>query len=187
MSIGIVSRRYASALMEYASSKDAAEQTYAHAVVLTAAFPSIPNFRQILSDPSVLQHNKLEYLENIVGGVCGQVSPVMGSFISLLTKEKRSELFGDILLNYMDMYRLKHNIISVCLISAQPVDGNTRKRLETVVNPDGNHTVEWSEKIDPSIMGGFKLLLDDRLMDASVKTKLDKIKKLLIDNNNRIV
>lgn len=187
MSIGIVSRRYASALLEYANSKDAAGQTYTDAVALTTALSSISNCRQILSDPSVLQHDKYRYLVNIITGVCGQVSSVMDSFIVLLSKEKRSELFGDILHNYIELYRLKHNIVSVSLISAQPVGDIAKKRIETIINPSGNLTVEWSEKVDTSLIGGFRLLLDDRLMDASVQTRLDKIKKLLIENNNRIV
>lgn len=187
MSVGIVSKRYAVALLEFANSKDAARQTYADASAIMVSLSSIPNYRQILSNPTVSQAQKTEYLENVVRGVCGQVSPVMDSFISLLTREKRSEMFGDMLHNYLDLYRVEHNIINAYLISAQPVDASTIKHLESVINPDGKYSVEWTQKIDTTLIGGFKLLLDDRLLDASVKTRLDNIKKLLIDNNNRLV
>ncbi|MCQ2059221.1 MAG: ATP synthase F1 subunit delta [Bacteroidaceae bacterium] len=187
MSVGIISKRYAVALLEYANSRNAAGKMYSDASAITVSLSSIPNYRQILSDPTVSSEQKAEYLENIVKGVCGQVSPVLDSFISLLTKEKRSEMFGDILHNYSALYRLEHNIVSACLMSAQPVDEGSIKHLESVINPDGKYSVEWSLKIDSSLIGGFKLLLDDRLLDASVKTRLGNIKKLLIDNNNRIV
>jgi F-type H+-transporting ATPase subunit delta len=47
--------------------------------------------------------------------------------------------------------------------------------------------VEWSHSVDSSLEGGFVLLVDGYRLDASVAWQLQRIRKELIEKNNRII
>jgi F-type H+-transporting ATPase subunit delta len=60
------------------------------------------------------------------------------------------------------------------------VDDIVRKKITDLVSGIFKTTVELKETIDPEIIGGFILQIDDKYIDASIKNKLRKIKKELI-------
>ena len=98
---------------------------------------------------------------------------------------------GDCLLfmavSYQDLYRLKNGIVPVELITATPVGDERRARLKQLVENVEQGRVEWTHTVDPSLDGGFVLLVDGFRLDASVAGKLQRIRKELIEKNNRII
>ena len=90
-------------------------------------------------------------------------------------------------ISYQDLYRLRNGIVPVQLITATPVGDERRARLKQLVENVEHGSVEWTHSVDPSIDGGFVLLVDGFRLDASVAGKLQRIRKELIEKNNRII
>ena len=71
-------------------------------------------------------------------------------------------------------------------MTARPVPG-LKERLQDVLGKKTGSEVFLEEKTDPSVLGGFVLDVDDLRLDASVSGQFRKLRRELIENNNRIV
>jgi F-type H+-transporting ATPase subunit delta len=66
------------------------------------------------------------------------------------------------------------------LTTAVTVDEKIRKQITDLISDVFKTNIELKENIDPEIIGGFILQIDDNYIDASIRNKLRKIKKELI-------
>jgi F-type H+-transporting ATPase subunit delta len=89
--------------------------------------------------------------------------------------------------SYQSLYRIHNGIVPVQLVTAVPVGNKYRDRLKKLVEKVKHGKMEWMQTVDPSIEGGFVLQIDGYRLDASVATRLRRIRKELIDKNNRII
>ena len=71
-------------------------------------------------------------------------------------------------------------------MTAAPVAG-LKDRLQAALSEKTGVSVILEEDVDPEILGGFVLSIDDLRMDASVEGQFRLLRRELIDNNNRIV
>ena len=82
---------------------------------------------------------------------------------------------------------MRNGIVPVELVTATQVGDERRERLKQLVENVEHGKVEWKHTVDPSIEGGFVLMVDGYRMDASVAWQLQRIRKELIEKNNRII
>jgi F-type H+-transporting ATPase subunit delta len=73
------------------------------------------------------------------------------------------------------------NIIPVTLISATGLSKSSKDKILSKVKVSGS--IELTEEIDPSLIGGFIVRIGDIQVDASVNSQLKKLKIDLITNN----
>ena len=71
-------------------------------------------------------------------------------------------------------------------MTAAPVDG-LKERLEKLFHERTGAEIQIHEKVNPEILGGFVFEMDGYMLDASVETQLRRIRRQLIEKNNRIV
>ncbi len=98
------------------------------------------------------------------------------SFVKLLIKNKRLNVFKQILDSYQRIILEHNNIKTVHIISAIQID------IKDIVEKLEEHfgsKVMVKHKIDPSLLGGFKLMIDSRMLDCSIKSKLNAIQRQL--------
>ena len=67
------------------------------------------------------------------------------------------------------------------LTTASEVNSKTIKKIEELLGKELNATIELSTKVDPEIIGGLVLRLNDNQYDASIATQLKKIKQNLLE------
>ena len=72
------------------------------------------------------------------------------------------------------------------LVSAANVPG-LKERLETMLTQRTGALVQIEEEVQPDLVGGFIVEIDGMRMDASVQEQIRRLRRELIDNNNRIV
>jgi F-type H+-transporting ATPase subunit delta len=101
-------------------------------------------------------------------------------FVDLLLSNNRESYLYLILLKYMDLYREQQHIFKATVTSAATLDQAVVARLSTLVEKKRKGKLELELKIDPTIVGGFILDLDNTRWDASVRRQLQQIKNELI-------
>ena len=138
-----------------------------------------------ITDPTLSISDKCSLLETAVTDGKKALSGSAKSFFKLAAGRGDCLLFMAV--SYQDLYRLKNGIVPVQLIPATPVGDERKARLKKLVENVEHGNVEWTHTVDPSIDGGFVLLVDGFRLDASVAGKLQKIRKELIEKNNRII
>jgi F-type H+-transporting ATPase subunit delta len=110
----------------------------------------------------------------------GNIEKITLSLIDLTVKNGRESFIPAIARNFIHETKKYRGITESVLTTAVKVDDEVKKQITTLISDIFKTTVELKETVDPEIIGGFILQIDDNYIDASIKNKLRKIKKELI-------
>lgn len=172
MDIGVISVRYARALIKSATEAKHEDQVYKEMQTLMASFLEVPELRFTIDNPMLDKGTKRQLLET----ACGKgLTELTQRFIALVLQEGRESTLQFMAASYITLYRKQKNITRGRLITATPVSAETEQRMRKMVESRTNGTVEFESEVNPEIIGGFILEYDTYRMDASVKTKLNNI------------
>ena len=172
MDIGVISVRYARALLKSATDQKLDEQVYQEMMLLAKSFLEVPQLRQTIDNP-MLSKDKKEMLLQTASGE--KVSTLTKSFIRLVLKEDREKVIQFMANSYVTLYRKQKNVIRGKLTTAARVSAQTEQKMRKMVESKTNGTVEFETEVNPDIIGGFILEYDTFRMDASVRSKLNTI------------
>lgn len=176
MNLGVISVRYARALIKSAIEEKQEERVYQELMTLADSYIHVPNLRWAIDNPMLDKAKKEELLITACGGSATEMTK---SFIRLVLKEGRENMLQFMANAYATLYRQQKNIISGRLITATAVSPETEQRMKQMVENRTQATVEFQTELDSGIIGGFILEYDSYRMDASVRTKLNSILKQL--------
>ncbi len=177
MDNGRISVRYARALFQTAQEQGCEAEVYdgltrfAHNYLL-----AIAQFNEVLADPIVAREEKVKLLEMAVG------EPIHGclkQFIAFVADQKREDKMFLIAMKYMEMYREKHHILSTQVTTATQLPEETYDKIKAFVKQTFDADAELDVHIDPSLIGGFILDIENSRMDASVVGQLNALKNKL--------
>ena len=172
MDIGVISVRYARALLKSATDQKLEDKVYQEMMTLANSYLEVPQLRQTIDNP-ILSKDKKETLLQTAAGE----KPCMltKSFISLVLKEDRENVIQFMANSYVTLYRKQKNVIRGKLTTAARVSAQTEQKMRQMVESKTNGTVEFETEVNPDIIGGFILEYDTFRMDASVRSKLNTI------------
>ena len=184
MNTGPIAHRYAKALMKYVQEAGAGEKLYSQACVLVLRMQDLRQLADAIEKhPEVSLERKLEIIESALGE---PMVEELRRFVVLVYEHKRIEHFERMLYSFIEQYRSANGIMVGKLVTAAPVVG-LKERLQTALSEKIGVSVLLEEGVNPEILGGFVLNIDDLMMDASVEGQFRLLRRELIDNNNRIV
>lgn len=184
MNVGMISKRYAKALYEYAKEQKAEEAVYAEMKKLADGFMNEPRLRMAMDNPTLTKTDKLKLIKAAIGG---KKDAVLDQFFGLVLKNRREVYLQSIALSYKDIYCEEKQINTAKLITASPVDKHVIEKVKGLLQGIKSGTLEFETKVDPDTEGGFILFIDTYRLDASVKTQLSRIRKQFILENSKIV
>ena len=184
MNTGPIAHRYAKALLKYSQETGAGEQIYSQACVLVFRMQELRQLADaVQKHPEISLERKLELLASALGE---PIDAQLRRFVVLVHDHKRMEYLERMLYSFVEQYRSAHSIMVGKLVTAAPVAG-LKDRLQEVLSAKAGVSVLLDEEVDPSVLGGFVLSIEDMRMDASVAGQFRLLRRELIDNNNRIV
>lgn len=186
MEVGILSMRYAKALMEYAREKGVEDILYKEFTTLSNSFTKHPALREALDNPVISAEEKMKLVCIATVGN-GQPSEAFKRFINLVLEHRREGYLQFMGLMYLELYRKLRHIGVGKLITAVPVNKATEERIRSAAASALHATMELTTVVDPSIEGGFIFDINDFRLDASIATQLKRVKQQFIDKNRRIV
>ena len=173
MDIGVISIRYARALLKSASAANLEAQVYQDMMLLAKSYIDVTALRSTIDNPMLAKEKKQMLLETAIGGE--KSSSLSKDFIALVLKEGRESMIQFMANSYVTLYRQQKNIILGKLTTATQVSATIEQKMRSVVEGKTQGTVEFETQVDPDIIGGFVLEYDTYRMDASVKSKLNTI------------
>jgi F-type H+-transporting ATPase subunit delta len=176
MNTGIISVRYARALLKSAAASGDKEKVFSDMQELASNFVKLPGLRKTMENPTVGKDDKEQLLRTACGG---NPCKLTCSFIKLVLKEGREDMVQFMANSYISLYRSDRNIVPARLTTAVPVDETVRSKFNNVVKKRTKADIEFEIKVDADIIGGFILEYDTYRMDASVQSQLRNILKQL--------
>ena len=174
--------RYARALNEYAKQHSAQDSIYDQCKKALIEFRGFMALKQLLGNPLLKIDERYAILSAVFGH---QTGPVLSRFLHFLTENKREDYIQEIIVRFVRMYREEHRILNAVLITASEADIKTEKLILEMVTKRTGSTVELEKKIDPELIGGFVLELDNLRWDASLSGELKKISGKLTELNRK--
>lgn len=165
--------RYAKALFNLSGSEEklaALEQ----ALILLKQDSKIMQF---FSSPQIKQEQKEQTLEKMLGK---DFDRQILTYLNFLFKKQRFNYLPDIVKAYQQLMHEKLEILEARLITATPVDVDTKANLKEKLEKIYRKKLKIKEEIHSSLVGGGILIIDNHLIDFSIQEKLVRLKKDLL-------
>lgn len=173
---GAVAGRYAKALYEIAIEREMVDLLEDELKSVASIVEDSPEFKKFLYHPQITADEKKELLERLLKG---QISEVIRNFLALLIDHRREVFLKDIATEYVAMANKARNIVEVQVASAVELSKDEKSKLEALLARLTKKKVKTLYEVDPSLIGGVKVRMGDRVIDGSVKNRLSTLKEQL--------
>ena len=178
MDNGLIPRRYAKALYKYALEKGETKKLYDLSKKVIAAFQDNPELQKVLSNPFVSNEDKEKLL---YAAADNDGNEAYRQFVMLIISQKRVGFAYSMMLAYRDIYRQENHISQARITTASKLDPDRMKKLRSLVSKAFKDSeLEFSEAVDPALIGGFVIDVDSVRMDASLSNELEQLRQTLL-------
>lgn len=165
-------RRYAEAAFEIAERDDSMEAWLAAFAVAEERLTGA-DVTRLLANPAVPGTSRVEVLERILGD---DVSGAPRNLFMLMVRRGRFELLAGVIREFTRLYRRREGIVEATVTSAASLDARELEALrERLVAMTGSR-VELQQDVDPALLGGIQVRVGDRLIDGSVRGRLERLR-----------
>lgn len=179
MNESLITVRYAKALYELAIEEKKEIAIQNDVETLLESVSKSEEFSAFLENPLIKGSEKARIINSLFKG---RIDPISLNFLHLLIENKREECLGGICRYIIRLIKQKSGIQDAVLTTAQKLPEKHKKEIFEFVTKKFKLNLDMQEKIDPEIIGGYILRIEDQQIDASLKNQLNKIKRELINS-----
>ncbi|MDB5085207.1 MAG: hypothetical protein JWN30_2093 [Bacilli bacterium] len=173
---GVVANRYAEALFSLAKDTGALNSMEQELGLVAGAFQTTPEFMEFLAHPKISIQDKKASVEAAFAGL---VSPQVLNFLRLLLDRQRENYLLAIYESFTAKIDEAEGRIKAVVESAYPLtDKDLNKIAENLQSATGK-TVLISSILNESLIGGARIQVGDKVVDASVKGLLNQFRDTL--------
>lgn len=174
-----VARRYAKSLVQIAQEEGVFDRIHEDMEMIRATIDESRELELALKSPVINSSKKRHILEAIFGP---QVSEITTKFIDILIRKGREsalfEISNQVHLLYDDINDIQ--IAQVTTPFEITEDSLRQKFIDIIKEVSGKQGVELHEKVDPELIGGYVIRIDDRQIDDSVRSRLNNLKQEMV-------
>ncbi len=175
MGLEISSKRYAKALISYGVEKNNLDILFAEISSLLNTFEDSEDLRSFISNPTISKDTKKKVLNELISDSLPHTSIV----INLLSKNNRVDILLDVCQGFIDQYNANKGIVEVTVTTPVEVSVDLESSIKQYLKSIENGKIKLVKKKDKSLIAGFTIDYNNTRLDASVKKRLDKMKKQL--------
>lgn len=169
-------RRHAQAVFQLAQDLNQVEAWRSDLKTIAATLTD-PHLLAILEDPKVHLSDKVQ----LAGRCLPDVSQLALNFAYLLVARQRLGIAEQLVAEYEHMADAHQGVEHVRVTTAVPIDEEVKAKLTKRLADMTGRRVVLSLDVDSSIIGGFVTRIGDKLIDGSIKAKLESLKKELVE------
>ena len=173
-----VASRYAKSLIDLAIETKQLEEVRKDMQLIKSVCQSNGDFVNLLESPIVKTDKKMAIFKTIFEG---KISATTQSFLNVIAVKKREGYIDDMANAFDDLYKQQLNITTVKVESAVKLDDASKQQLLNLVKIKVTGQIELVEKVNPELIGGFIITINDTQIDQSVRTKLNQLRKNYLD------
>lgn len=174
----LISKTYGDALFETALERNCEDDLLVQAQSILDAIVENPDFMKLMTHPKILKEEKLKIVEETFKG---RVNDEMAGFLTVIVKKDR---FGQIeeILQYFISEVKEHKGIGVAYVTTPLTLTEIQKAAieKKLLETTSYKEMELHYEEDKSLIGGMIVRIGDRVVDSSVSTKLEELKRQLL-------
>ncbi len=177
MSHSVASRRYAKALYLLAREQQALESIRADLEALTDLMETSREWKLFVETPvgSLAMRGKI--LDTLFAG---KLHATTLRFLHFIDSKRRMNLLAPMRQAWMALYDDELGIRRATAVSAIPLDAAQQQALAKRLSDRMDAQVILTCTVDPDLIGGIRVLIGDQVLDYSIHSQLDALKKRLI-------
>lgn len=171
---GAVATRYAQALFDIAQDTDSIAKVEEELRGIVQALDESREFQQVVFHPQVPVGVKTKIVKELFAD---EISKTTFNFLCVILERHREAYLKDIAEAYIGLANQTRNIAEVEVTSAVELPTVHRVNLMQALSKMTGKEIRIRYQADPEIIGGLVIRLGDRIVDASVKRQLDRVKE----------
>jgi F-type H+-transporting ATPase subunit delta len=179
MSVRLLAKRYAQALFDLAVENNITENVAHDMILVKSVLDDSRVLRKVLKNPVIDAPKKIKVLDSIFGN---KIQKLTHRFLQLITSKGREMYITFIAEAFDEIYKDSKNILSVKLSTAIKVDENVKKDILVKLAEVTDKTLDITEEVDETLIGGFVLNFEDYQYDDSIKKQLKRMAKVFSEN-----
>ena len=177
MNQGIISTRYAKALMKVGTENQCLDAIKADMELIGATISENQLFRQVLDNPVIKPEQKRKVMIELLEK---HVHPLTLNFINIIIHNRREFLLSDVARDFIDHYEKLTGIKRARIVSAAAIDEQSKQLLKQQLNTLFKADVQITTVVNPDLVGGFIFRVGDQQYDASLSSGLERIRKQMV-------
>ena len=171
--VSITAARYASALFELADSQRALDQVAGDFANLKSMLDDSADLQRLVGSPIMPREEQRRGILAIAKQA--QFSDLTRRFVGVLADNRRLFLLRSVMDAYLAELAKRRGEMTVDVTAAHALSQDQLASVTDALNRSLGSKVSVNVKVDPSILGGLVVKVGSRLIDSSVKTKLDRL------------
>lgn len=165
--------RYAKALVEMASAQHISKEIYNDFGILFQALCQYPDFENYICMPRISSSNKIRKIRSLFSPTFNKLSLQL---VELVIKHQREIYLKDIVRNIITYLQELQGIFPATLLTARPLDKELIDKIRDSFENKLKKSILLHSETDYRLIGGFVFTLDNIQYDASLATRLKKVK-----------
>ncbi len=166
-------RRYNTAFYSVAEDKGILDEVTDDISKSLALINSNKDLDLFFASPIISKSKKLSLVKEIFGS---NVSELTMNFINLLVNRGRESLTKGIFEDFLNLRKEKQGIVDVVVKTSIGLDEDEKKKMKEKIDSFTGLKSQLTFEIDKNIIGGFVAKIKDTVLDASIKSQLEKLK-----------
>jgi F-type H+-transporting ATPase subunit delta len=170
-----VAGRYASALFSLVGDERQSDAVAEELARFEALIAESTDLERLVRSPVFSAADQLKALDAILAEA--KIGGVAANFIRLVTSKRRLFFIREMIADYRKLNDARRGVTRADVTSATALtDAHIAALKESLRAATGGREVDPNTKVDPSIIGGLIVKLGSRMVDGSLKTKLNAIR-----------
>lgn len=171
-----VAKRYGKALFELATEQDQVDSVYQELLKLRRIFTEVADLGNILSDNRLDLNEKRAIMDNLAKNFDG----IVYNALEVIFQYGRMYDLELIIDEFERRYDEARSVLEVTVTTAVPLKDDQKQELAAkVAQQFGSETANLNEVVDASIVGGVIVESNHRVIDGSIRTRLENLRKSL--------
>jgi F-type H+-transporting ATPase subunit delta len=171
-----IAKRYATSLLEVVAPDDLLSKVKGELSSVLERLRESDSYKKHIFSRFSPERVKRALVETLIEGM--QLSAIVINFINLLILNNRLELLEIIIFYFNELILKKTNIIKVELVTSGN-DLDLELELKKVFNSISSKSIFIDTTIDPDILDGFIVKVDNKVLDYSLRNKLKRLERSL--------
>ena len=172
-----VDNAYGQAMFDAARGIGKQDEILEELLAVSAVFEDNPKLRKLFLLPTVAVANKRNVCREVFSG---KVSQLVQNFLMVLIDKHRVGAWNGIVRSYEKLIEDQAGFTKGILYSVVPIEGKPLKDLEEKTGEALGKNVILENRIDTTLIGGVTVYADGKLIDASVKKRLENMKQTMM-------
>lgn len=178
MSVSIVARRYARALLELGLEEGQLDSMVREIDAVAEAWETSPDLRNALENPIVSLAAKKAVMSDLAEAL--QASATARRALLLLVDRRRTRALPYIASALREMADARKGLLRAEVTTAEPLSDGYYARLQKQLEAMTGQRVVVDRRTDPSLIGGVITRIGDRILDGSLRTRLQSLRDALL-------